>query len=174
MAAIFAFTCSCCGKRHEGSPSFGYKAPIYYDQLSDEDKLAIGKLSDDLCEIEHPSGTDYFARAILEIPIHGVEQPFLWGVWVSLSQPSFDRYKSTWGNHDETDRYFGWLSNRLPFYPDTINLKTHARPKNGGERPILAIEPTDHLLSIHARQGISIEQAQHIAEIAMHGINRTP
>jgi len=169
MAAIFAFTCSCCGKRHEGSPSFGYKAPMHFDQLSDEDKSAIGKLSDDLCKIEHPEGTDYFARTILEIPIHGIKEPFLWGVWVSLSQESFEKYTSTWGKHDETDSYFGWFSNRLPFYPDTINLKTNVRPRNGGARPILELQPTEHPLAIHYLHGISVHEAQQIAELAMHG-----
>ena len=169
MAAIFAFTCSCCGKRHEGSPSFGYKAPMQFDQLSDDEKRAIGTLSDDLCKIEHPEGTDYFARVVLEIPIHGVKEPFLWGVWVSLSQANFERYTSTWGKHDESDSYFGWFSNRLPFYPDTINLKTKARPRNGNARPVLELEPSDHLLSVHFQHGITVSVAQQIAEIAMHG-----
>ena len=169
MAAIFAFTCSCCGQRHEGSPSFGYKAPMHYDHLSDEDKQTIAKLNDDLCKIEHPEGTDYFARVVLELPIHGVEEPFLWGVWVSLSQESFERYTLAWGEHDESDSYFGWLSNRLPYYPDTVALKTNVRPRNGGARPYIELQPSDHLLAIHSQQGLTVREAQVIAEEAMHG-----
>jgi hypothetical protein len=30
MAAIFASSCRACGKLHEGSPSFGFPAPLYY------------------------------------------------------------------------------------------------------------------------------------------------
>jgi hypothetical protein len=169
MAAIYAFTCSCCGQVHEGSPSFGYKAPMHYDQLSDEDKESIATLSDDLCKIEHPEGTDYFARVILELPIHGVEEPFLWGVWVSLSQESFETYTASWGTNNESDSYFGWFSNRLPYYPDTINLKTNVRPRNGGSRPHIELQACDHLLADHFHNGLTVEQAQVIAEEAMHG-----
>lgn len=168
MAAIFAFTCSCCGQRHEGSPSFGYRAPAHYDQLSEQDRQSIAELSEDLCRIEHPEGTDYFARVVLEIPIHGVSEPFLWGVWVSLSRGSFEEYTSTWGSHDESDRYFGWFSNRLPYYPDTMNLKTNVRPRNGGCRPALELQLSEHPLAIHFHEGLTVREAQQIAEAAMH------
>ncbi|HCH0555852.1 TPA: DUF2199 domain-containing protein [Pseudomonas aeruginosa] len=171
MAAIFEFTCSCCGKRHEGSPSFGYKAPMYYDVLSGQDKQSLATLTDDLCEIASHEGTDYFARVALELPIQGVEEPFLWGVWVSLSRESFERYTSTWGEHDESDSYFGWFSNRLPYYPDTINLKTNVRPRNGGLRPYLELAPSAHPLAIHYSEGLSIQEAQRIAEKVIHGGN---
>ena len=62
MAAIFAFRCSCCGEVHEGSPSFGYRAPRSYDDLSDADKERIATIDSDLCKIEYPDQTDYFAR----------------------------------------------------------------------------------------------------------------
>jgi hypothetical protein len=170
MAAIFAFTCACCGQRHEGSPSFGYPAPAHYSELTAAEKAERATLTDDTCQIRYDDGhVDYFARVVLEIPIHGVADPFLWGVWVSLSEQSYTRYTSSWGNHDESDAYFGWLSNRLPHYTNTINLRTHCHPRNGGMRPRLELEPTGHLLSVHAREGLSIAQAQAIAQIAMHG-----
>ena len=169
MAAIFAFTCSCCGQIHEGSPSFGYKTPMPFDHLSDHDKQSIAQINDDLCKIEHPEGTDYFARVVLELPIHETEEPFLWGVWVSLSKESFDKYTSTWGEHDESDSYFGWFCNRLPYYPDTINLKTNVRPRNGGARPYLELQPSDHPLAAHYHHGLTAQEAQVIAEEAMHG-----
>lgn len=169
MAAIYSFKCSCCGKLHEGSPSIAFKAPMYYDELSEEERNCIATLSDDLCKIEHPDGTNYFARTVLEIPIHGIEEPFLWGVWVSLSKASFDRYVETWGEHDETDSYFGWFSNRLSHYPDTINLKTNVRPRGNGLRPYLELQPSDHPLAVHFHEGLTIHEAQKIAEEVMHG-----
>jgi hypothetical protein len=168
MAAIYAFTCSCCGKRHEGSPSFAFHAPAHYDELTEVEKKSIARLSDDLCEIRHPEGTDYFARVLLEVPIHGISEPFLWGVWVSLSQKSFERYTSTRGRHDESDRYFGWFSNRLPYYPDTINLRTNVRPRNGGMRPGLELQPCEHPLAVHFHSGLTILEAQKIAEAVIH------
>lgn len=144
---------------------------MYYDVLSGQDKQSLATLTDDLCEIASHEGTDYFARVALELPIQGVEEPFLWGVWVSLSRESFERYTSTWGEHDESDSYFGWFSNRLPYYPDTINLKTNVRPRNGGLRPYLELAPSAHPLAIHYSEGLSIQEAQRIAEKVMHGDN---
>jgi len=168
MSALLTFTCSCCGKTHEGSPSFGYKSPRYYDLLSDEDKTRIAILQDDICVIGINDNSDFFVRTILEVPIHGVAEPFMWGVWVSLSQASFKRYMSTWDNHDENDHYFGWFSNQLPHYPDTLNLKASVRPRNGGLRPFLVLEEADHPLVQHFHRGISIGEAQQIAERIMH------
>jgi hypothetical protein len=50
MAAIFAFKCNCCGDIHEGSPSFAFRAPDHYAELSAEQQ-AKNKLSDDLCMV---------------------------------------------------------------------------------------------------------------------------
>lgn len=168
MAAIFAFKCSNCDQVHEGSPSFAYRSPMHYDQLSQSDKESIATLTSDTCEIRHDEGTDRFVRAVLEIPIDGVAEPFLWGIWVSLSEDSFERYTSSWGDHDEADNYFGWLSNCLPYYPDTVNLKTSVRPRRGGLRPYIEIHECDHPLAIDFRRGLSVRKAQEIAEAAMH------
>jgi hypothetical protein len=168
MSALWTFTCSCCGEVHEGSPSFGYTSPHYYDLLSEEDKTRIAILQDDICVIGVGDHSDFFVRTLLEVPIHGADEPFMWGVWVSLSEANFKRYMSTWDNHDETDCYFGWFGNRLPYYPDTLSLKTQVRPRNGGLRPLLMLEQTDHPLAVHFYQGISVDEAQRIAERVMH------
>jgi hypothetical protein len=167
MSTPWTFTCSCCGKVHEGSPSFGYTSPHYYDVLNEEDKTRIAILQDDICVIGIDK-SDFFVRAILEVPIQGVAEPFMWGVWVSLSETSFKRYMSSWDQHDESDSYFGWFSNRLPYYPDTLSLKTSVRPRNGGLRPLLVLEEADHPLAMHFHQGISLSEAQQIAERVMH------
>lgn len=139
MAGIFAFKCSACGEIHEGSPSYSYDAPLNYSQLSENEKESA-KLSSDVCIITHEDGTDRFIRVVLEVPIHGVTEPFMWGVWVSLSQESLDRYLDTWDSPVETDSYFGWLCNRLPYYPDTMSLKTTVRPRKNGWRPCIELE----------------------------------
>jgi len=117
MAGVFAYTCSCCGKRHEGSPSFAFDAPHQYASLSDEQKLAMGELSSDLCTITRDGEVDRFIRTVLEIPIVGAQDPFVWGVWVSLSEKSYARYVSTYDNPVAGEGFFGWLCNTLPVYP---------------------------------------------------------
>ena len=173
MAAIFAFTCSCRGIRHEGSPSFGYNAPTYYDQLSDKDEsTAMCQSKPATCALSITlERTDYFARAVIEIANYMEwHEPFMCGAWMSLTEVSFERYASTCEDHDESDSYFGWHSNRLPYYPDTVSLKTQVRPRKGGKRPYLELSDDGHPLAVHMRTGLTIKQAQEIAEASMHAI----
>lgn len=59
---------------------------------------------------------------------------------------------------------FGWLSTDIPCYPDTINLKTIVHMKEVGLCPIIELEPTNHLLAVEQREGISLERIKEIAE----------
>jgi len=167
VAAIFAFKCKTCGGIHEGSPSFSYPHPLPYHLLNEEQKRQA-RLTSDLCRMSNENGTHRFVRVVLEIPIHGIEEPFMWGVWASLSEQNFKRYLDSWDDPDENDSYFGWFCNRLPYYPDTMSLKTQVRPRRGGLRPYLELERNGHLLAEHLYEGITVQQAQEIAEVAQH------
>jgi hypothetical protein len=163
MASIFSFKCSSCAEVHEGAPSFSFTAPLQYTGLTDAEKADV-HLGTDLCYI----GEERFIRVCLEVPIIGIDQPFMWGVWVSLSQSNFERYRETYDLPIEKEEYFGWFCNRLPFYPNTLSLKTLVHPRSGGIRPRLELEETDHPLSIDFYNGITMARAQEIAEHAMH------
>jgi len=159
---MFSFKCSTCGKLHEGSPSVGYSAPFHWMNEYESDPRS--KLSDDLCTIEQ---RDYFIRCILEVPIHGVEEGFLWGVWVTQSQANFDRYVETFRETPD-NRTFGYFANRLPNYPDTLSLETTVHWLPGGQRPIVEITPCDHPLYHDWSHGISWERAAELAAPFMH------
>lgn len=167
MAGIFSFKCNSCDEIHEGSPSFSFPGPYtYFEQ--DKSVQEAGELGTDLCWYDDENGRHYFIRVCLEIPIHGVSEPFTWGVWVSLSETNFKRYVETYDLPDLNDSYFGWFCNFLPYYDKTHSLKTSVHPRKGGLRPYIELEETDHPLSIDFYQGISIERAQEIAEEVMH------
>ena len=165
---MFSFKCSNCGEIHEGAPSFGFRAPDPYLEHSEAIQRA-GELGSDLCRYEDEEGPHYFIRVCLEVPIEGFPDPFLRGVWVSLSRQSFERYVETFDAPDENDRFFGWFCNRLPYYEKTYGLKTEVHPRTGGERPHIVLEKTSHPLSIDFHEGISVARAQETAEKAMHG-----
>lgn len=171
MAAIFAFKCGCCGEIHEGSPSYGFDSPDHYACLSEEQKERMGRRNSDLCTITHDEGVDYFIRAVLEVPIHGVEEPFTWGLWVSLSEKSFRRYVDTYDDPVEGDVFFGWICNRVPWYPESGSLATDVIVQLGGKRPLLRLHhdsANDHPLIIDQLEGISVAKAQEIAEYLNH------
>lgn len=174
MGALFAFRCGCCGELHEGSPSIGFDMPHHYAELDAAERAALGELGSDLCTITYPDRRDHFVRVCLEVPIHGHAEPFTWGVWVSLSATSFARYRDTWNDPDPADRYFGWFCNRLPGYPDTLNLKTLVHPRRGGLRPWLELEPGEHPLARDCREGLGAARAQALAERALHANDGGP
>ncbi len=167
----FKFTCSCCGKVHEGAPSFSYPAPYQYQCLNEDDKNSIAKLSDDLCRIEHDDQADHFIRVVVEVPIQDCIEPFTWGVWVSVSEENFNKYVENFSSESYSDEYFGWFCNNLPYYDETLSLKTYAIVQSGCQRPKLDIEPGDHELTTDFQSGISWEKAIKIAEAAIHASN---
>jgi hypothetical protein len=173
MAGIFAFKCTCCGEIHEGSPSYAFNAPYHYSCLSDEDKSSKAGLSSDFCVIRHDDQTDYFVRAVLAVPIHGVADPFVWGVWTSLSEKSFRRYYDTYDAPVAGDVFFGRVCNRIPWYPQPQSwLEADVVVQLDGQRPLLRLhsagDVADHPLVVDQTEGISIAKAQQIAEHLNH------
>jgi hypothetical protein len=99
--------------------------------------------------------THFFVRSVLPFRIRGAEDDFYWGVWSTLSEQNFLRYQAA---YDEDmsgwDAMFGYLSNELPGYPDTLNLKLSVQTQRQGDRPLLTLEPTDHPLAVDQRDGM--------------------
>ena len=152
------WTCSRCGETHDGLPlSWAFAAPVHWQWLDEAERQARGFCDADFCVMTDDAGeAARFVRGTIEIPIvdasGSVEDAFVIGVWASLSEASFDEVVEIQKHDDngEAGPWFGWLSNRIPVYPDTLNLKTrvHHRP---GLRPLIEVEPGEHPLSRDAR-----------------------
>jgi len=169
------YQCHSCDEWHETAPSLGYDFPQHYGVLSAESQKAYAKLDSDFCIIRHPqdNGPAHFVRTLLQVPILGCAEPFLWGVWVSLSAANFEKYEQLFTARADGrgESYFGWLCNILPGYPDTLGLKCNVLPQEGGLRPLLALEPSDHPLARDFAQGITQEQAKLLFERAVQPRN---
>lgn len=168
---MFSFTCTTCGKVHEGMPSFGADAPLSYYNVPEEERARRCALGSDDCVVD---GKFFFVRGCIEIPVIGETEPFSWGVWVSLSEASFAEWVAS---YDVAERahigpFFGWLNAWLPPYPDTVGLKTMVHLRNDGIRPYIELEPTDHPLAIEQRDGISVERVADIHARIMHADDR--
>lgn len=135
-------------------PDLAFDAPYRYEQLSPAEREQVRK-TDDLCVI----GEDFFIRATLPLKILGSEEEFNFGAWVSLSKNNFRRYVELFESTEVEGAgpYFGWLCNRFPWYPDTLHLKTNVHLRPYPARPWIELEPTDHLLATHQRDGITHE-----------------
>lgn len=164
------FRCASCGAEHDlGEISFGADAPDPWGKLSAAE-CERSELGDEQCVIETGEGTHFFVRACLEIPIAGGGQPFSWGVWCSLSENSFWEMSDHWEDPARTSLgpYFGWLCTRIPGYPDTLFLKTRVHQRAVGLRPLVELEPTEHPLSVHQRNGIGREVMQDLVSQLLH------
>ena len=167
-----SWICPECGTAHAGLFDLAFDHPEWWqgsaETLPNAEVLSSDTvLTEDFCVIE---GKHFFVRSVLQLPVIGAADTFFgFGVWVTLSKANFDRYIETFdtGDHGHLGPWFGWFSNRIRGYPDTLNLKCQVVPRDGRSRPYVELEPTHHPLAIEQRDGITFDR---ILEIyALHG-----
>ncbi|MCA8917803.1 MAG: DUF2199 domain-containing protein [Planctomycetes bacterium] len=162
--------CGTCGEWHGDLPlCFGWDAPAQWSILSDAERRN-SELADSACVIETANETSFYVRGHIEIPIRDYAEPFIWSVWASLSEMSFEHAMEHWNTEgrEADEPYFGWLCSSLPVYPDTMFLKTGVQSMPVGLVPLITLEPTDHPLAVDQRSGVDIEQVQSWAERLLH------
>jgi hypothetical protein len=162
------FFCATCGKYHRGLPlEFGFDEPAIFFRIAEKERESRCELTSDLCVVDQKH---FFIRGCLEIHLVDGNGPFIWGVWASLSQENFKRVAQFWKTEDRENEppYFGWLSNSVPLYPESLHLKTHVHTRPFGQRPFIELEPTDHPLAVEQRQGITMARVLEIAAVLLH------
>jgi hypothetical protein len=167
MDRELTYTCATCGETHTGLPDLAFDAPFHYRSMTEEDRRRLAILTSDTCVI---AGEDYFVRGCLQLPIHGHHEPFTYGVWVSLSAKNFRRFEELFESKDPVTEppYFGWFSNRIDGYPETLNLKARVMLRQHPLRPLIELEPGDHPLAVDQRNGITIDRVLKILEAHRH------
>jgi hypothetical protein len=152
--------CGMCGEWHDELPMcFGPNEPSVWWVISEEER-ARSELTQSQCVIEANDEVSFYVRGHVQIPVRGLEVPFTWNVWASLSEQNFLRTCELWeteGRESEPP-YFGWLCTHLPFYPETMYLKTHVHTSPMGLVPLIELEPTDHPLAVDQREGIEFNK----------------
>jgi hypothetical protein len=149
-------------------PTFGFEFPIHYMDVPESERDERVFLTSDTCVIDDEH---FFVRGCLEIPVVGCAEPFIWGVWVSLSEENFFHFQELL-NVDKRSHhgpFFGWLCSPPLPYPDSLNLKTHVHLRDHGIRPSIELEPTEHPLAVEQRDGITMERVVEIYEMMVHG-----
>jgi hypothetical protein len=157
------WACRSCGGSHGGIFDLACAKPEQWpggETYSPNDAVLSEThfLSEDFCILDNEH---YFVRCVLQIPLLGLEdESFGFGVWSTLSKKNFDLYVGSFsdGAMDGLGPWFGWFSNRLKDYPDTLNLKCQVHPQSGRQRPLIQLEPTEHPLAAEQREGIGYER----------------
>lgn len=173
----FEFLCDCCGEIHRGSPSFALNRPEHVFEVPQAEREARVQATNDLCVIRPAQGesedhTSYWIRGTLDVPIIGADEPFCWGVWVSQSQESFERYVRTFDDDQSGDGSFGWLPVHMKYYRngdgEWPSLQCNVHWGTPGQRPKIVLWECDNQLYQDQRDGISWEKAIEIAAPLMH------
>jgi hypothetical protein len=167
------FVCSKCGKVHEEWPALTFTSPTSYAVLSEQLKIKIGELSSDFCIVRHPEQTDRFIRGTLTLKVNDYCQDLDYGLWVSLSESSFQDYSDNYGSPNHSGKYFGWLSNDIPEYePISNSIPTTVFTRTDGLRPeIIPHENFDHPLVRDYYEGITKVEAETRIEAMLKSIS---
>lgn len=171
------WTCASCDDLHTGIIDLAYDWPCHWNgdkTIHPNRKLTLDAeniLTEDFC-IMH--GDLFFVRCIALFPLQGFDDAnFGIGLWSSLSKQNFQIYVENFDS-DEQDHlgpWFGWLSNSVGLYPETLSLKLQVYPQNNRQRPQVVIEPTDHPLSQDQQNGISYERLTSLYDFMGHTVN---
>jgi hypothetical protein len=167
--AFDGYQCEICGQFHAGQYiSVAFDSPDPYAGLKESDKDRAHLGTDD-CVI---GNDEFYLRGIIELPIVGIDETFLWGVWVRVWQKDYDEFAD---HYDAKDKerligpYKARLSNKLLGYdPGTLNLKCTLRVQPVGSRPLLMIDEPEHPLGIEQRNGITLVRARQMSALVRH------
>ena len=148
--------------------SFAADFPDMYANMKREERETRALIGSDQCVIDQQW---FFIRGCLEVPILGSNEPFVWGVWVSIREDVYDEVSDCWtleGREKLHGPFKGRLANSLPVYPETLNLKTEIKLQPVGNRPRFRIEESDHLLAQEQSSGIPLDRAMELASLLLH------
>ena len=158
QTGLSEWRCASCGETHDELPAAALRTPDVWFHANEQEQAEEFELTTDTCvwKDEH-----FFVRCVLRLPLADRQGTFDFGVWSTLSRDNFSRYMELYESPERTSLgpMFGWLSNALPGYPDTINMKCHVFPSEPGDRPVIELEPTDHPLAVQQQVGIRFEDA---------------
>jgi hypothetical protein len=161
------FKCACCDEMIDGIPTFGWSKPIHYFDVPEDKRETDVFLTEDLCVI---ADKFFFVRGCIEIPVLGHDDPFVWGVWVSLSEENFFKFQDLLGveKRSRFGPYFGWLSAYIDMYPDTVELKAMVHLRDNGIRPYIELEKNGHPLAVEQENGITLDRVSEIYACMVH------
>jgi hypothetical protein len=163
--------CATCGDLHDlENVSWGFNEPRQWWLLSDEER-ANSELSPDWCIIEtRDEGASFYIRGFLELTIQPLTKKLTFGIWSSLSEKSFSEIQNTWHDPERVKLgpYFGWLSNALPFVPDSMLLPCSVIQREPGSCPLIELHPGTHELCEYQENGLSPADVQRIIKVVMH------
>jgi hypothetical protein len=161
-AEAYRWRCSCCGGVFTGLPlDIAFDPPVDWDSLDEEDRQTA-LVNDDFCAVRFPDGqVDRFIRCILQLPVPRLPATFRFGVWVSVSEQSWQVYRDGFDSGEYSQPgCFGYLMNAIPEFEAAAMLHANVRFEPGNARPTVELQEAAHPLARAQREGVGIEQVE--------------
>jgi hypothetical protein len=161
------YICTTCGAYHAERPTcWKFDVPLVVADLSDSEvERRVEQFSDQLIL----DGEHFFILGNLDIPIRDSDEFLRWSVWSTLSRKNFERASDLWetpGRESEKP-YFSWLSNQIPGYPPSVNIKAFVHTEPVGIRPRIEVIEEGHQLVEDQRHGITEARANALIHAAI-------
>lgn len=110
-------------------------------------------LSEDFCVME---GKYFFIRGVALVPVFGMERPYAFGCWTTLSLDNFNFYLSRFdaGFPEGLEPCSGWFSNQIPTFETTLAKPCSVYIQPHRQRPHLVIQDETSEFGAAQRNGI--------------------
>ncbi len=155
------YVCAKCGRAHDELPALAFSSPDYYEYLKEEEKEGLADLSQDFCVITYPDQTDRFIRTTMTLRIIDACEDLDYGIWVSVSEHTFNEYRAEFKNSEAGRTYFGRICNEIPDYEEsTLGLHVNIETRADGVRPEIFPHDSPHTLIKDWSEGITMQEAR--------------
>lgn len=151
--------CSKCGKEHPlEEMELTFRRPDDAAKLSADDRTRLLQENNDLCIIE---GKRFFIRALLPLPVESRELPYCIGLWVEVTQATFERVYDLWDSEEQLHEppFAAHIANEIPTADGSLGLDAGLRLAGPTMRPNVFLQPSHHQLYIEQARGIDEHRA---------------
>jgi len=157
--------CPCCDKMVPADNiELTFIRPDDIAAMEEEEREQTCKYDEDIyiCEEEY-----FYLRCILPLPVHDTGRNYCLGVWVQVSEKSFNRICEVWDDEDQSQEspFEGLLANSVPLTKRSRNAKVLVRLVGPTTRPNVIVKDEDCSLYQEQSCGITIHRASEYSDL---------
>lgn len=151
--------CSKCGSEHPiDELELTFRRPDDAAKLSADDRATLVRENDDLCVID---GKRFFVRALLPLPVEAREAPYSIGLWVEVTQATFERVYELWDSDEQSHEppFAVRIANEISTPGGSLGLHAELRLTGPTTMPEVLLQPSQHQLYTEQTCGIDEHRA---------------
>jgi hypothetical protein len=150
--------CSKCGEDHPlEEMELTFRRPDDVVSLSQGDRKRFLQENNDLCIIE---GKRFFIRGVLPIPVESRKLPYNIGLWVEVSQATFERVYALWESEEQLSEppFPASIANEIPISPASLGHEAELHLAGPTTRPNVFLKSSVHPLYAEQSRGIDVHR----------------